>query len=80
VKKLKIFEIQFRKSLIPNRACNGFGEFFQFFHSFSVTTGRKADCQSAIQPTTSRRYVKPGIANRSQYVFSNRPNLIMFWP
>ena len=37
MKKLGISEIHFRKSFIPNRACTVFGEFFQFFHSFSVT-------------------------------------------
>ncbi len=40
VKKLRISGIHFRKSLIPNRACTSFGEFFQFFHSFSVKAGR----------------------------------------
>src|SRR5437773_768760 len=39
VKKLRISGIHFRKSLIPNRACTSFGEFFQFFHSFSVKAG-----------------------------------------
>src|SRR6266700_3457124 len=47
VKKLRISEIHFRKSLIPNRACTAFGELFQFFHSFSVMAGALRTCTCA---------------------------------